>query len=1125
MSFPDSANPFVVGPGGFLLDRNDDGHPDDLSVRIVLPTDPSHVSTEVWCALIDLAARLGLETTGLPDRLVLTTAENLPAGCDAIIVDAHDATAIRSIARAGLPPATTRASDSIAAPSMVDLARLLSADGVLRDRDGDWLPDGTRLVILLPDPCPPSLAVAAIELAARIGLESGGIDLPLAIPIGADIPRGAVTLDLAASETDGGDADSTAHVSIDSGNLRLSGSDDARAALLHYLAITWPRLTNEEQGADASSVLETVRDLVAGSSALGRAAYLAVSQDDIGLDVPIVLHGADDYDVQLMGVGAGDLSTNWDEVFTLDWSDSWEVDHVREIVRDELLPLLTPNQAHAPFDLLILVSEPIEIRRQLEAEITAQIHAIVGQTASVRVRVRSAYKAGLSWLREDVLPALQALGHIDRLELRYAPIPPTTGDESPRLDLPIRWLQELFPGDELIAVALGLPLDAIDLVEQRDEVRFIYEVVAFNAGEPVWHDTFSPRWYRLPYIALDPARGSVLASTGGIRAIQNGHMVFDADVPTDCDRFWQWYQSVVLPEVGSHVQEVTGGRPLLTQQPMFASLRVDAWVSEPNELLGIREEIDSAAEALHEDVYFGSLDWLSAFGTSQGGDELTGPGSIQPFIHVTPGESPRARVTLRARRRHLGAAVGADGTTALAGPLDALHTSTPRITGITVDRSGLRDLAIAVELPSAEANALTSRLLQEAAHLAGLYDSQTTSIPVTIAISGYDSIALTLPISTDPLGEIPPAADAPSDRQILFGDDLPAYLARLNTNPGVHVYQGGRSFGGRPLWTIECIAPPPTRRWSRTKMTLRKPTLQIIARHHANEVSSTTAAFRLAESLTSDPKWSALRRAVNVVILPFTNPDGAALHQELVAEHPTWKHHAARYNAVGLEVGYAHHDRQSPFGEARFRREVWEQWLPDVIVDNHGVPSHEWSQHFAGFGSPPRFPVCYWMVQALLYGIIPHADTPEHTPFAETLRRRLAQAIAADPDLAPANATYGHRYHRWGTSRVPQRFPADIADDFLCYVTKLTPDVASRNFAVRYPRTSTLDWVTEVPDETAHGEHLALTAHAHLVANQATLRLMQEWAPPVEHAVHSGDGDSLTVALTRRRPLIANAQE
>jgi hypothetical protein len=392
-------------------------------------------------------------------------------------------------------------------------------------------------------------------------------------------------------------------------------------------------------------------------------------------------------------------------------------------------------------------------------------------------------------------------------------------------------------------------------------------------------------------------------------------------------------------------------------------------------------------------------------------------------------------------------------------------------------------------------------------------------LPVTIRVGDTESTEIQLPMPADALaGVLPTSAGPPNDR-ILFGDDLPPLLARLRTRPGVVARQIGHSYQGRALWAIEIIAPVPTKRWSPAKLSLRKPTLLAIGRHHANEVASTTSAFLLAERLTTDPVWHMLRNAVNVVILPFANPDGAALHQELVAEHPTWKHHAARYIAVGLEVAPLFFDERAPFGEARARRELWDRWFPDVVVDNHGVPSHEWTQHFAGFGSPPRFGMSYWMVQALLYGIMTHVDSADHTMFARELRRRLARAIKATTEIDVPNRVYGHRYERWGPSRVPARFPADVEDDFLCYVNAVAPDPASRNFALRFPSTTTLDWVTEVPDETAHGAHLSLTARAHLVANEVALRLMAELAPPVERVAEYRVAGTLTIRLHRQRPL------
>ena len=83
----------------------------------------------------------------------------------------------------------------------------------------------------------------------------------------------------------------------------------------------------------------------------------------------------------------------------------------------------------------------------------------------------------------------------------------------------------------------------------------------------------------------------------------------------------------------------------------------------------------------------------------------------------------------------------------------------------------------------------------------------------------------------------------------------------------------------------------------------------------------------------------------------------AALHYAMQREHPTWKLHAARYNAVGLEFAREFFNRDTPYGEARPRPALWRRWRPDVVVDNHGVPSHEWAQLFSGFNSPPRFGV------------------------------------------------------------------------------------------------------------------------------------------------------------------------
>ena len=83
----------------------------------------------------------------------------------------------------------------------------------------------------------------------------------------------------------------------------------------------------------------------------------------------------------------------------------------------------------------------------------------------------------------------------------------------------IRWLQELYPGDELLAAALGLPLDAVTMVEHEGPGAETYAALAYDAaGRELDRLTFSPRCYARPYLDAFPDQGAVLATTGAVVA-------------------------------------------------------------------------------------------------------------------------------------------------------------------------------------------------------------------------------------------------------------------------------------------------------------------------------------------------------------------------------------------------------------------------------------------------------------------------------------------------------------------------------------------------------------------------------------------------------------------------------
>jgi hypothetical protein len=385
---------------------------------------------------------------------------------------------------------------------------------------------------------------------------------------------------------------------------------------------------------------------------------------------------------------------------------------------------------------------------------------------------------------------------------------------------------------------------------------------------------------------------------------------------------------------------------------------------------------------------------------------------------------------------------------------------------------------------------------------------------------GGETVELRLPLQH--LLTASPGTEPPMDRNI-WGDDVLAQAAALASFPEVTAWVEDESYEGRPIPVLALAPPTPGRLASPTKAAIFKPTHLILARHHANEISSTNAAFKLAWLCANEPSWRALLERVNIVILPYENPDGAALHARLASDPAAarWKHHPARYNATGFEYGEDHFNSDSRFGEARARTQVWGRWPADLVVDNHGVPSHEWVQPFAGFGSPPRFRVSYWVPQALLYGIA-HVVTdprfPEQRGSVEALRDAVSAKLR-DTDIGELNRVYGASYRFWGQSRTPEHFPGVFHDDMLWHISEGTPAPDGRGFDSRYPATTPIVWVTEVNDETAEGEHLERVARAHLLANQATLQLLADNAPPLQRWRIDDGAGRMTLRIGRERPL------
>ena len=691
----------LFSPGAFLVDSNADSHPDDIRARIVLEEEPD---AEMWCALFDLAARLGLETSGFTPPLIVDEPgpNHLPIvvrrgrsirphlerdgwkGRPAVILEGADA--IRDLTLRG-DAALERNHKSVPKVAELDLARMFESDGLLTDYDGNHVPDGTRLCIIVPDDLPRAVGIGLFHLVVRLAVESSGIDLPVATV--SSNPRSG-TIPLRLHLQNGYLARLTTVDHPTNPSLELFGDTNDAAALLERLALRWPLPPCDECDASASEIQDWLRWSLAGWTPEGRtAALMADLSDRAGTadGSTLRLLTPDDAEQRTLArvarramgdgmtiVGPGASQT----VFKHEWSARWEVDRVIDVLRDDVIPEL---DRRLPLSLTVTVSEPAPVRRALEERIQRELAAAGFEASRCEIRAIDAFKAGLCWLREYVIPEWKELTGIHRVTLRFRPL--ETSESEHALDMRIRWLQELFPADEIIAKELDLPVDRITLAEHEGPA--LYAASAFDEdGTLLSRSEFDPPRDRRPYHALYPDGGSVHYVGGGIHARQNGIEVKER-VPTDPERFWDYLQEEVLPLLQETIINATDGEPRRKDQPFFDELFVELTMSETDEPFGIREEMNSAAEALHEDIYFNVLDFVETLGAKTTGERLSAPGGVVPIIHVRPGSAPHGRVELRRRARSVATHDAGDGAVPI-GHILSEPPARPTVSSVSVLR-------------------------------------------------------------------------------------------------------------------------------------------------------------------------------------------------------------------------------------------------------------------------------------------------------------------------------------------------------------------------------------------------------------------------------------------------------
>lgn len=1093
----------------------------------------------------------------------------------------------------------------------MDLSNLLSPAGLLGDSDNNLIPDRVDAVVATGGVGASGLP----DLTARLGLESTGLVVPMVEPAeGVDDPGSGPTLVLTGSDNtltrelvDSGKVDLSV---LDPGEglievvpdafgekpaLVVAGADEegARRAVEH-LAVTYPNL--RERGDDRPTFDEVERVLwhaLAGHAPEGQAAIglyklgriadsldardlesvrvtLSVDRADPGLGDYLEAHVAERF-----GPGVG-TEVHVDDrdvrfatpVYEDDVSLPSEVERFRTLVEERLVPEVGDGE---PMRVEARLSEPPAVRSRLAEEARTTLVEAGADPTRTDVTVLSAFKQGYSWLDEVVRPRLVG-EEIGEIRIRFLRNDPPEEWPQQAMHTPVRWLHEIYPVDEVLSAELGLDLDRI--VFEEVEEGPVYEVVVTDpSGQLILRDTFDPKWVLRPYFDRFRDYEQVRVTTGWLHAVSGERTVVDERIRTDPEAFWDYYQEHVLPSLYDYVMDRHDGLPEggSGDAPYFGELAVEVGMSEPDYRLGVDNEIHAPMDALHEEIYFGTLEFFDLLGRNAGGESLSYPGRVIPVMRPRDDGEP-ARVKVRAtgfatsrpavvveyRERS-----GREGELRLDIPRTSLERPSARLARVRAD-GGLSHVALRVRVDtdadmrdsllahapprrvdrtmvSAEQVTATVREL-EALRAAGLYAS-------ALAFPGLGSLEVraewtheddpearrtaVLPPNGDPEALPDPATLVPDgwsyggERLVQWDTPIPPAEGHelvgkmAATFAEASAYKVGDSYLGREIWAMDLMSPVDATHWSRAKATTFKPTVIYSAREHANEVSSTSHVLRHAELLLTDSVARRKLDRVNVIVHPFTNPDGAQLAYDLYRSTPDYILHAGYLGSLGQGATAGSNEDHPVYPEAPVRDRLWEAWLPDIFLNPHGYPSHQVVQLFSEYtGLVRRGRVTErnwgfnkgWFMPG--FGYVDDPDLPRHKDAAFRIRDYVTDAINGEPDVVALNRRAYDRYERYGARFDPEVFRLPLVDDVLI---EMPLKGRSGEGGGRNPRVTIWSGTTEAPDETAYGPWMELVASAGLAWDQAILDYLYEGDHRVERSGATFFG-GVSLSMNRPRP-------
>lgn len=862
--------------------------------------------------------------------------------------------------------------------------------------------------------------------------------------------------------------------------------------------------------------------------------------------------------------------------FSEDLVIPWEGRRLKEAVA-AAASKMKPGQ---PATIVARVSEGPQERQKLTGQIEEILTRAGANRSQVHVEILCAYKQGYSWLMDEIAPAVAGKS-VGSVRIEFAK--DTDPTDTRAMSTSARWIQELYPVDELLAQKVNVPLEKITIEEFEPRPSdTTYRVHVFDdTGNEILSRGFRVTTATQPYNEVMPGYEQVTVETGWVRFTSGAEVLLDQRIKTDIEEFWARYQSDTLPKIYKFILSQNHGEIRPEYQPLFDTLRLDIHLSEPDYNIGLDKERISTLEALQEDTFYVTGNFINMMGHLEAEHAIDYPGRILPLVHASedgqdgrvriefygkPAANPLVRLSWtdeqgrrQERERNLPALGGPfqprliearikDGRLGVENltwslPADFLRDEYGDWTKVEL-RDQVEHTVFSVEQGKGQLSWLKQM------HDAGLYPDDLAYPHVSQMAMRFE---LPRPVNADEKMPLPGSfvtwqVAPPKNSRPMISDyakgntgtpivqwDEPispnentAILARLATYPGVNVYWMGRSYLGQNLWAADMTVPSSSMLRSWAKETTLKASVIYSGRQHANEVSSTSHVDKLGEMLVADPKTRALLKQVNVVLHPIDNSDGAQLSVDLAKITPDNLLHPGYHGSLSADVVEDQKETDPIYPESRTRPQLIKAWLPDAFLNPHGYPSHEWVQPFsdytgwvmsrqAGAGRE------WWLPRGWFTSLsyLRDANHPNGQKIAFALRDRIVEAERNVPGLLPLEDRMNARYQRFGQRWDPRYMVQPIVRGIRIYMA-LKGSPASSEEIAGDGISPDITWdggYTEAPDETAHGDYLKLVSSAGLAFDLVHLNYLAQATLHIVRTQKAGP-DGVEWKVERKRPLL-----